>query len=88
MNLKVDIRKIKVEELKTIDLDTVDISLEAPDFEPQRQYYFMAECREYVRAESRRSGRPLFCVAVTFGGQMKTMWIDGLPGAGLRECKP
>lgn len=56
--------------MKTIDLDTVDIHLDPPDFEPQRQYYFMAKCREYVRAESSRLGRPLTCGVFTFGCPM------------------
>lgn len=70
MNQKVDLRKIEAEELKTIDLDTVDLHLEAPDFEPARQYYFMAKCREYVRAESEKAGHPLTYAAVTFGCPM------------------
>lgn len=80
MNQKVDLRKINAEELKTIDFDAVDINLEAPDFEPQRQYYFMAKCREYVRAESKRLGRPLFCATITFGCQMNARDSEKLTG--------
>ncbi len=50
-----------------IDLDKIDINAELPTEEPARQYYFMAKCREYVRAESKCLGRPLFCGAFTFG---------------------
>lgn len=50
-----------------INLDDIDTSGEPPLEEPQRQYYFMAKCREWVRAESKRLGRPLFYVTRTFG---------------------
>ncbi len=66
--------------MKTIDLDTVDIHLDPPDFEPQRQYYFMAKCREYVRAESSRLGRPLTCGVFTFGCQMNARDSEKLEG--------
>lgn len=80
MESKIDLRKIKAEELKTIDLDTVDTSLEAPDFEPQRQYYFMAKCREHVWAESARIGRSLTCVIKTLGCQMNARDSEKLLG--------
>lgn len=66
--------------MKTSDLDTVDIHLDPPDFEPQRQYYFMAKCREYVRAESSRLGRPLTCGVFTFGCQMNARDSEKLEG--------
>lgn len=53
-----------------IDLDKIDLTLPPPEHEPERQYYFMAKCREYVRAESARLGRPLFFSAHTFGCPM------------------
>ncbi len=34
-----------------------DMAKEAPAEEPGRQYYFMAKCRRYVKAESERLGR-------------------------------
>ncbi len=80
MKPKVDLRKIKAEELKTIDLDTVDINLEAPDFEPQRQYYFMAKCREWVREFERKYGRRPFAFIQTFGCQMNAKDSEKLIG--------
>ena len=32
-----------------IDLDNIDITAEPPAAEPEREYYFMAKCRERVR---------------------------------------
>lgn len=53
--------------MNEIDLDKIDLTEPPPEHEPERQYYFMAKCREYVRAESKRLGRPLFCATITFG---------------------
>ena len=64
---KIDLRNIPVETLKEIDLENVDLSVSAPDFEPQRQYYFMAKCRKYVGELSENLGRRLSCAVITFG---------------------
>ena len=53
-----------------IDLDKIEINTEPPEDEPARQYYFIAKCRRYVEAESRRLGRPLTAAVITFGCQM------------------
>lgn len=55
-----------------IDLDKIDLTQPPPsvDDEPARQYYFMAKCREYVRAMSEKLGRPLTCATITFGCPM------------------
>ncbi|MDE6890509.1 MAG: tRNA (N6-isopentenyl adenosine(37)-C2)-methylthiotransferase MiaB, partial [Lachnospiraceae bacterium] len=51
-----------------------------PEDEPARQYYFIAKCRRYVKAESERLGRPLFSVTVTFGCQMNARDSEKLSG--------
>lgn len=80
MDSKIDLRQIKADELKTIDPDTVDIDLEAPDFEPQRQYYFMAKCRRYVKEFEKKQGRcPTFFIQ-TFGCQMNAKDSEKLAG--------
>ena len=80
MNQKVDLRKVKTEELKLIELDTVDINSEAPDFEPQRQYYFMAKCRQWVRKFEQKNGRlPSACVT-NMGCQMNARDSEKLRG--------
>ena len=40
--MKIDLRTIPDAEVSGIDLMDVDITLPAPEAEPQRQYYFMA----------------------------------------------
>lgn len=72
MDFYIDLNNIAVEELKNINLDSVNVDCSPPDFEPQRQYYFMAKCRELVREFERENGRlPKACV-VNFGCQMNT----------------
>lgn len=70
MDSYIDLRNIAEDELKHIDLDRVNVHCSPPDFEPQRQYYFMAKCRHIVKSESERFGRPLYACSVTFGCQM------------------
>ncbi|MDE6874641.1 MAG: tRNA (N6-isopentenyl adenosine(37)-C2)-methylthiotransferase MiaB [Lachnospiraceae bacterium] len=70
--------------MNEIDLDKIDLTQSPPEHEPERQYYFMAKCREYVRAESKRLGRPLTCGAFTFGCQMNAKDSEKLSGI-LRE---
>ena len=40
---KIDLREVPAERLKEISLDLVDIDVKAPEFEPNRQFYFMAK---------------------------------------------
>lgn len=50
----------------------IDISLAPPTEEPDRQYYFIERCREWVKNFERNNGRfPKACV-LTFGCQMNT----------------
>lgn len=62
-----DLRFVNIEELKNIDLDQVDLTVQPPESEPQRQYYFMAKVRAHVKALSAKIGRPLFYHTETFG---------------------
>lgn len=76
----IDLENITTEELKHIDLDRVNVNCCPPDFEPQRQYYFMAKCRQIVKSESERLGRPLYACTVTFGCQMNARDSEKLAG--------
>ena len=55
-----------------INFNEINIDSKPPEDEPARQYYFMAKCRQYVKAESERLGRPLTAAVITFGCQMNT----------------
>lgn len=65
---------------KGIDFDKIDTSGPPPENEPERQYYFIAKCRQYVKAESERLGRPLRSEVVTFGCQMNARDSEKLAG--------
>lgn len=63
-----------------IDLDKIDIHAKPPIEEPDRQYYYMAKCREWVREfEQKNSRRPCFCTQ-TFGCQMNARDSEKLGG--------
>lgn len=66
------------------DLNKIDLNSEPATEEPARQYYYMAKCRQYVKAESERLGRSLTSAVVTFGCQMNARDSEKL--AGILEC--
>ena len=73
-----------------INLEKIDINSDPPAKEPDRQYYFIAKCREWVREFERENGRrPTACVQ-TFGCQMNARDSEKLRGilgqAGLENC--
>ena len=58
----------------------IDINSPAPLQEPERQYYYIAKCKEYVKKEAAQLGRSLtFCVT-TFGCQMNARDSEKLTG--------
>lgn len=66
--------------LDTIDFDSIDIYQEPPAEETQRQYYFIAKARHYLRQMELEAGRKLtFCVN-TFGCQMNARDSEKLCG--------
>lgn len=63
-----------------IDLDKIDLTKEPPAEEPERQYYFMAKCREWVRDFEEKNGRRPTASAQTFGCQMNAKDSEKLIG--------
>ena len=63
-----------------IDLDEVDLSKEAPDCEPDRQYYYMAKARKIIKELSGKKGRALTFYVKTFGCQMNARDSEKLVG--------
>lgn len=76
----IDLRDVSVEEVRGIDLDLVDLAVPAPEYEPQRQFYFMAKCRRYVKTMSEKAGRPMTFFTQTFGCQMNARDSEKLTG--------
>ena len=66
-NDKIDLRDIPADKLREVDLDRVNLDVPAPEFEPQRQYYFIAKFRRHVKAMSEAAGRPMTFFTQTFG---------------------
>lgn len=63
-----------------IDLDKIDLNAEPPIGEPDRQYYYMAKCREWVREFEQINGRVPTCCVTTFGCQMNARDSEKLTG--------
>ena len=53
-----------------IDLDRIDTAMEPPEYEPMRQYYYMAKCRELLREAELRTGRKQTAYNLCLGCQM------------------
>ncbi len=51
-------------------IDHIDITGEAPQKEPERQYYFMKKCKEWAERETEHLGRKLTLSMQTMGCQM------------------
>ena len=62
------------------NIDLIDITQPAPEKEPERQYYFMAKCREIVKKQSEELGRSLICCTKNFGCQMNAKDAEKLLG--------
>ena len=77
---KIDLREVPAEKLKEISLDLVNIDAQAPEFEPNRQFYFMAKARDYVKRKSAELGRPMTFFTQTFGCQMNARDSEKLTG--------
>lgn len=63
-----------------VNLEEIDMNAEAPAKEPQRQYYFMAKCKELAKKRSEALGRPLLFKCNTFGCQMNAKDSEKIEG--------
>lgn len=61
-------------------IQNIDLNMQAPETEPERQYYFIKKCHEYVKQLSKELGRPLKANVTTFGCQMNTRDSEKLLG--------
>ncbi len=62
------------------DLNSIDITAAPPLEEPQRQYYFIAKCREWLNEKKKKNGTlPKACV-VNMGCQMNARDSEKLEG--------
>lgn len=63
-----------------MNLDEIDLDGKEPLTEPERQYYFMAKCRQWVRRKEIELNRALTFSVVTFGCQMNAKDSEKLAG--------
>ncbi len=63
-----------------IDFTTIDLTLPAPQEEPQRQYYYIAKAKEMIAQRMAQAGRPLTACIKTFGCQMNARDSEKLRG--------
>lgn len=61
-------------------LDTIDLNMEAPAQEPQRQYYFIKKAKALVKCQEEQLGRKPTCCVNTFGCQMNARDSEKLSG--------
>lgn len=61
-------------------INAVDLEAAPPIEEPERQYYYIAKARKYVKELSKKLGRPLFAHVTTFGCQMNARDSEKLVG--------
>ncbi len=61
-------------------INAVDLEAAPPTEEPERQYYYIAKARKYVKELSEKLGRPLFAHVTTFGCQMNARDSEKLCG--------
>jgi tRNA-2-methylthio-N6-dimethylallyladenosine synthase len=61
-------------------INHIDLSMNAPAEEPDRQYYYIAKCKELVTEQSKKAGRPLTFFVTTFGCQMNARDSEKLVG--------
>ena len=52
------------------EIEKQDLSQDPPENEPQRQYWYMKKCRQYVDALAEKLGRRPSACTVTMGCQM------------------
>ena len=53
---------------------------QAPEVEPDRQYFFIEKAKEYVAKKSEEAGRPLTFHVTTFGCQMNEKQSEVIAG--------
>lgn len=67
-----------------LELDKIDINMEPPSEEPERQYYYIAKCRKWVRKFRADNGRIPTAFTQTFGCQMNARDSEKL--SGILSC--
>jgi tRNA-2-methylthio-N6-dimethylallyladenosine synthase len=62
------------------NFESIDLTKEPPITEPERQWHYIAKCREIIKAKSEEAGRPLTYSITTFGCQMNSRDSEKISG--------
>ncbi|MBQ9120032.1 MAG: tRNA (N6-isopentenyl adenosine(37)-C2)-methylthiotransferase MiaB [Lachnospiraceae bacterium] len=65
---------------KKLDIEAITLLQQAPETEPERQYFFMEELKKWYQAQVERLKRPLTFSVQTFGCQMNAKDSEKLAG--------
>ncbi len=68
------------EVIKNINLEEIDLTAPVPTKEVERQYYYMAKAKQYVKELSNKLGHKPTCCVTTFGCQMNARDSEKLVG--------
>lgn len=71
--------KARQEEIDQM-IDAIDLSMQEPEVEPYRQYYFIKKCRQMIAQLTDKLGRRPTANVVTFGCQMNSRDSEKLEG--------
>ncbi len=66
--------------MSEFDFSGIDLSKEPPVNEPERQWYYIAKCKELIKEKSKEMGRPLTMSIQTFGCQMNSRDSEKISG--------
>lgn len=63
-----------------LDISNIDINSDAPEKDPERQYYYIAKCSDYIKKKEAVSGKKYTYHTETFGCQMNYKDSEKLNG--------
>jgi len=66
--------------MKSIDFDNYDLNIDVPEKEPEKQYYYIAKCREWYKKKTKEIGRDLTMYVHTIGCQMNAKDSEKIAG--------
>ena len=68
-------------------INAVDLEAAPPTKEPERQYYYIAKARKYVKELSEKLGRPLFAHVTTFGWAVVSTYSEEVKEGAVEFLK-
>lgn len=66
--------------MKNIDFDNYNLDIDVPQIEPDRQYYYIARCKQWYKQKTKQIGRDLTMYVHTIGCQMNAKDSEKIAG--------